>query len=37
MDSVACLREKKSQASPACQAKYDEESKGAESKATAAK
>jgi hypothetical protein len=38
MDSViACLREKKSQASAACQAKYDEESKAAEPKATAAK
>jgi hypothetical protein len=38
MDSViACLREKKSQASAACQAKYDEESKAGEPKATAAK
>ena len=38
MDSViACLREKKSQAIAACQAKYDEESKAAEPKATAAK
>ena len=36
MDSViACLREKKSQASASCQAKYDEESKAGE--ATAAK
>jgi len=38
MDSViACLHEKKSQASAACQAKYDVESKAADPKATAAK
>ncbi len=34
---IACFREKKSQASAACQARYDEESKGAEPKVTAAK
>jgi hypothetical protein len=38
MESViACLREKKSQASAACQAQYDAESKAAEPNATAAK
>ena len=38
MESViACLREKKSQASAACQAQYDAESKAAEPNATAAR